>query len=47
MNVLEEKKWTRNKIDMEQQVNEASFIIRHVLKSLPVLLADSESEKVR
>jgi hypothetical protein len=44
--VFEEKKWIRNKIDMEKQVNEASFIVRHVLKSLPVLLSDAEQEKV-
>lgn len=43
LKILEERKWTRNKIDIDKQLDEASFIYRRVLESLPLLFSDSSS----
>jgi uncharacterized coiled-coil protein SlyX len=35
--VLEARKWTRNEIDIDNQMSEASFIFRRLLQTLPTL----------
>lgn len=42
--ILEERKWDHNKIDVDNQMDEASFIFRRVLKALPEMFDEDPSK---